>query len=101
MIKMLPLVDALRSTSHLASRRKELEEAGYDDRSGRAVDNIHRYAERVSSALDAVEHHHSIMKKELQGSRSFMATSDYRELDNLVKSLGKHIQKMEFELNNI
>lgn len=100
MIRMLPIVDALRQTSHMAGRRKELEEAGYDDKSGRAVDGMHRHAAKISRALDDVEHFHGIMKQELQGSRSFIKTSDFRELNNLVTSLGKHIQKMQYELDN-
>lgn len=90
MIRMLPIVDALRQTSHMAGRRKELEEADTD----RAVHKVEKFAWQVLSALDDVTHRMSILKQESRG------VHDSR-IQGLIRNAERHIGAVETAMKQI
>lgn len=90
MIRMLPLVVRLQSTSHMAEARKGLEEADND----RSAQKVEKFAWNVLGSLNDTKHLLSILKQESRG------VNDQR-IQGLIRNIERHILAADNALKQI
>ena len=93
MIRMLPIVDALRQTSHMAGRRKELEEADLNE-DDRGAQKVAQFAWNVQDSLQDTRHLMDRLKQESRG------VHDSR-IQGLIRNAERHIGAVETAIKQI
>ena len=93
MIRMLPIVDALRQTSHMAGRRKELEEADLNE-DDRGAQKVAQFAWNVQDSLQDTRHLMDRLKQESRG----VADS---QIQGVIRNVDRHLTAAENAIKKI
>ena len=93
MIRMLPIVDALRQTSHMAGRRKELEEADLNE-DDRNMQKVEQFAWNVLGSLNDASHFLTVLKQESKGVHD-------PKIQGIIRNVERHITAADNALKQI